>query len=516
MEQQLNALYNGPTKVYNVNPALERFISRSERTVDMNHYVAPIKTVRFGFEMSIDVDKYLERVGKLPELPSDMERNFLATHASARAGAPSSEDGAANSPGLSAEERIKESSFIGDPMTNLISVLVDENTSADPKVLRLAMLANMDNAIKRYVQTLGGGDVNEYLRNASHTEFDRYLTDIFKAACYTYLEEMRKKLQVDTQTFDNIKDVVEKQKSKDAQRIRNLAIRYIQGFFGEEYEKLKKDLNTASLQSMELVLAKIPEAEHKAFVTALSKRTNMPQNEYYFMVRSSMINVFKNDTVKHIPDMNVAMFVRKTIIDMYIKACYPLALFNYITVLMNRYSKNGDFVQARHALLAKLMYTYKFTNDITNRVSDGDIPRSIRQHLPENLTHYLQRNNKGNAYSGENTTREMEMTKIVKDLQAQSDAAWDATFKNSEISKAIAKHQLDTRTMRNTNVEVLKKMNSARTWYLLSVWVLLFFIVGCSGLLLAKRTTHTIQGVSGVVCLVVIAYIYVWVRNALR
>jgi hypothetical protein len=518
----------GSSNVYDIPEALKRFYATDTKVVDTNKYAVPISSVNFNFEMSFDVDKYLERLGKVPEFPKDKEdKMFLATIGTSKTNytpSPSentstSNNGSASAATINLQEQIRKNSYSGDPMTNQISLNIVETSTSTPKELKGRMIAGIKDAVDAYIQILGGGDVNEYLKSASHTEFDRYFGAIYQGATSVYFEDARTRLRKDTtKNFDNIQNVTQRQQAKESQRIRNYAIQYIQGIFGDDYKAVKEALRNTSIKSMKALFEaeKIAESDYTGFVNAFSDpkaMTSSSYTQYYVLLRTTMVNTFTSTVTKNIPDKNIALFTVKTLVDMYIKTCYPMILFDFLQVVMEKYTKEGNFIGARHCLLAKIMYTYNFVNDLASPFGVTEIHSTVYQGIPDALAYYLRRNNRGIAYAGDDSTRELQTVEIVSELQKLSDETLMASYENNKLSKDISNNQLNVRTLKNTNSEIYKRYTGSRTQFMAAIFFTFVVVVAGTGLLFIKKEKWVYMGMGTIMTLIVLVYLLLWIRN---
>jgi hypothetical protein len=201
----------------------------------------------------------------------------------------------------------------------------------------------------------------------------------------------------------------------------------------------------------------------------------------YYKLRSEMTKRLNVKSIVNIENNDAQSYFKMIIIDMYIKIFYPLLVYNYISCMMKLYIQNGDFVNSRIALLAKIMYTYYFILKLANIYSRGTSnanQTAILNSVINKLKKYLENVNKIDLQGGSDV-----MSSIVRDLHSKSNDVVEKSATIQTVSEQIKANQLAMRNVIYNITELRKQYNDKRASLVVLVCILIILLSVCSLLL---------------------------------
>lgn len=202
----------------------------------------------------------------------------------------------------------------------------------------------------------------------------------------------------------------------------------------------------------------------------------------YYSLKQTMNETYTlNQRVINYDNIHVLNYFKMTAIDYYIKLCYPVILYVYITSMMEIYTEKGDFVNARLALLASIMLTLKFFNQISTEyknTNDTEYTAAITN-IFNMLKFYLQ--NVNTLMNVENTDI---YTNVINDLHRTSTSVVDVNKSVQKLQKDIRQNQLALRNVIYNTEELKKQYANKLAEFGVMIFLLLVLIIGCSTLML--------------------------------
>lgn len=525
----LDKLYNDK-KVYNIDRVLANYINDEtsfNSALPLVDYFVGVSAITFAYQLNVDVDRYLRQVGGLPV--SNAPKTFLATNGNAvlSMAAPASCPGSPSAPGAppaAPADVIRAATFNGDPDTNDIIINVLENkTEAMVISTKNVLLNNLTKNIQTIAKSLLGGtayssaNFTNRLQTASHEDFNLYLSEINSTISYSYFDAARIILPDAETDVSSVTDATEKANIKEADRIRISAVRGFKSLYGNKYLLLRGALRDVSRKALEHITMELPMDKSQEFLSAFANRANMEARaahpEHYLLLRTTMVDLLEiSSDMYYSSDPKIMMFMRKMLVDLYIKTCYPLIHFDYMDILLKKYTAMGDFVNARVALLAKVLFTYNVVNTLVGSISD--VPPEISTDLTTNLYNYIRRNNRGDIQATGN--REDRIKDIVLELHDMSNKVVSTSYMNELLSKAIQGNQLTLRSL-NANHVVSSGKTGKQTvifWVLFSF--LLLEIVAISVLLYLEMYNGAALLAGLYITAILLMKIIQWIMSALR
>lgn len=113
----------------------------------------------------------------------------------------------------------------------------------------------------------------------------------------------------------------------------------------------------------------------------------------YYKLRIETIKAFDTNSKKYFNALEseaIRSYFKMIAVDLYIKTAYSLIVYDYISCLTETYIEQGDFINARLGVLAKVIYTYYFVNDIYNiNTSLTASTKSYIENIVSELNNYL-------------------------------------------------------------------------------------------------------------------------------
>lgn len=524
----LNYLFNlqqEGKKAYYVDSLLYNYTENStvfNNNLPLSDYFVAISGINFSFELSVDVDKYLREVGSLPTSP--VVKTFLATKATAAVQPSCPTNAAGNaSQAPNAGEIIRAATFEGDPDTNEVVVNLTENRNGETVLAtKRIVLNNLFNNIKTVGSSLLAGHaytrqaLTNRLRVATHTEFDRYLSEINSTISYSYLDASRLLLPDTPTNVSMIQDQAARNRALEADRIRIQAVRSLKSFYGNKYASLRETLRTNCRKSLETIASGLTIDESTNFLSAFANRSAMASGsfkQYYILLRSIMCDTFTIPVDIHYEnDRKVDRFMKKTLVDLYLKTCYPLIHYDFIDILLRKYTALGDFVNARFALLAKVMFTYYVVDNLVGSLES--VPPEISEDLTTNLYNYIVRNNKGDIHAS--GSREDKVKAIVMELHQMSNEVWSTSNTNTIISKGIRDNQLTLRALIENNKIVQKEVSVKALKYYISLALLFVLIVVFATLMFFGMYDYAMMFVGVEAAAILVFLLATWIIAIIR
>jgi hypothetical protein len=412
--------------------------------------------------------------------------------------------------------------FAGDIDRNDINLVVSDNLAGFDNI-RMKIINDIDQSITMYGKKLV--EKSEYRTSAdrtttgilktsvTHHDMDVYMSEIIAAICSQFMRTNYSKITPGKNTRTEIPsntDAATSNSIKEGDRIRQTALNNL-SFFDINYKfvMLFESLRETGKKALYSIVTSTPGFKGVEFITALSSRVNMTSSNnkfktYYYMLRTIMLDFFKLDAkVFYETDDKIDLFMRKILVDMYIKLCYPMIQYDMLTIMMQRYVENGDFVNARFALMAKCLFCFTMIAKLVEPVQDTALTQiSIKKDFPSIIQTYIERNNNGDIMF--NGYTEDKLKTILLDLHDMSSKVENTSQKTEIVRKAILDNQLAMRTVLAANEEMSKQLKTKYTEFYIVFSLLLVLLVACSVLyFINKEDIGMVVAAAVLVCVLV-------------
>jgi hypothetical protein len=212
----------------------------------------------------------------------------------------------------------------------------------------------------------------------------------------------------------------------------------------------------------------------------------------YYKLRTELAQRIKLDNVIKVGSPTTIQYFKMLAADLYIKTCYPILIFDYIQCMMTLYMQYGDFMNARLALLGKVLYVYQFITYLVEmfsalNTSPSDPYKTLLTTIVSNLQFYLQNLNKIDMTGNGDANK---LRSIIQDLHNVSSEVVD---KNSQVHKTkneIIQNQLAMRNIIYNTEQLRKQYTNKMLEFIFFLCLLILIIVVCSVMLALATPTN--------------------------
>ncbi len=400
--------------------------------------------------------------------------------------------------------------FTDDATTNEIKVDIERDTATYTSVdLMEQIKERLDIVITRNRQNQeiisnARGDVTK-----SNNVFNDYMRGIISAAC------LKAMWDASTHVYP-INDGTSGSETLD------LAAMVISTNVASNPSRLKQVFQYVSdtaKDSLRRILEGMPQIRTDVMSNFNNSATSFTRPLYYYL-RSDIINRLQIPTnVIPAQDDNVMIYIKRILADLYIKTCYPLLHYDFIDGMMRRYAKEGDYVNVRIALLAKVFMTYYFVDYINKNIYAVD--NTLTQERKNNYNDMFTRinTNINNYITGLNnidvnsTPGKNVMADIIRSVHDISNKVVQNSQDIDDVRRQIDENQKGLRNVVANN-EIIKDAYKAKVvefWVTVSI---LFTILIVCGVLLVLNKPEFVFYVTGVAILGIIIMVVVrWIRS---
>lgn len=342
------------------------------------------------------------------------------------------------------------------------------------------------------------------LQKGGHAVFDNYLSVVNTSISFMMFSAGREFFNARPKTI-TVTDPVTKKVYEDIDAIRVNALSSLKTVPQVKLDIILNGLRETCRKSLEKILVGLNTSETKNFMAAFGNRNTMingTYRQYYYTLRSVMNELFTlpENTIAE-SDRKITSYMKKILVDFYIKLCYPLIHFDALDILMKKYSSLGDFINARYAMLAKVLFTYNLVDALVSGVDN--VPETVSTQLTTNIYNYIVRNNKG--VLGATGSRQDVMKNIVVQVHNMSNDVYTKSTLNNALSNSISANQLSLRSMIVTNQVGAKEMNKSKIVFFITIALLLSVIAVC-GVLMFLQMTDVAVMTAGAIAAGVVLY----------
>jgi hypothetical protein len=178
-------------------------------------------------------------------------------------------------------------------------------------------------------------------------------------------------------------------------------------------------------------------------------------------------------------------YLNAMIVDLYIKTCYPVIIYDFINIMMGIYINQGDFVNARIALLSKIVYSFSIFNYISqnyNALNTKDAAKVAQNQIVlTTLKAYLI------------FTNEINLSSTINEMHKTSNTVVDKNQMVQNLKKNIESDQLSLRNVLY-NVDELKiNLASEKIEFGVLVGLLSVLIISCSVLMFLSKEDNNFK-----------------------
>lgn len=241
-------------------------------------------------------------------------------------------------------------------------------------------------------------------------------------------------------------------------------------------------------------------------------------NEFYYELRTgmvaefSLVNLFGQEA-----NASALVYIKKVLVDLYIKSCYPYVMFNHITALTDMYTAKGDFVNVRVGLLSKVFFTFFMLSNVYTmyqKVAPADTNSLTKlTSIFSLLNSYIyQNNNISLDADGGQVTTTASISKILADLHTMSRETSSMGDALQQKKEDIEGYQLSLRNMILNMGMIQRRAGYPRFAFWALFATLMCVIVLCVTLLILDKP-RAVMAVSGSLFSCVLLFVvgsFVW------
>jgi hypothetical protein len=512
--------------VYKVEEIVDKYTTQAGivEKISFSDYVGAISSVSLKYESSSDVDTVnVDAQGYKPRL-------FAGTSV-ADSCAPVLPAGCSKAPSLSSVETKTTTTTIpsGNPSfsnietqdinVSIVSTTGDAASSAKIMAELGKRIAVFNDVLKmkKGTTTVNVGNVG------THEEFNEYTMNIIVTIGSYYFQNVFEMIAL-TETTNVQKST--NPATEKANRIRVTAMANMKTIqVPWRFEPLMQALRKSCMQSIQWMMTKDTSMQLTDFIKAFKNRAAMSPAtsadqptkaiaKFYYRLRSTMLDFFNLDkNITSEDDREIRLFMKKLIVDLYIKTCYPVIHFDMLDALQQKYIKAGDFINSRLCLVAKCVLTFYLVTEV-DKIGNSTSTSETASTIQDNIVKYLARNSKADVMSSSQTSDQM--TSILKDLHKISDSVEMNSDKSVSLQKAISENQLTMRSVMLAT-EARKKeisMKQVEFWIIFSI--LITTIAACGALFFFDKVDIALMVASGVLVITLVFLLVMMIANFIK
>lgn len=513
--------------VYKVEEIVDKYTTHAGivEKISFSDYVGAISSVSLKYESSSDVDTVnVDTQGYKPRI-------FAGTSV-ADSCAPVVPAGCSIVPSLSSGAAPKTKTTTipnGDPSfsnienqdINVSIVSTTGDAASSTKIMaelgKRITVFNDVLKIKKGTTTVAVGSAG------THDEFNEYTMNIIVTIGSYYFQRVFEMVAL-TETTNVQKSA--NPATEKANRIRVTAMANMKTIqVPWRFEPLMQALRKSCMQSIQWMMTKDTSMQLTDFIKAFKNRAAMSPApsadepakaiaKFYYRLRSSMLDFFNLDkNITSEDDREIRLFMKKLIVDLYIKTCYPVIHFDMLDALQQKYIKAGDFINSRLCLVAKCVLTFYLVTEV-DKIGNSTSTSETASTIQDNIVKYLARNSKADVMSSSQTSDQM--TSILKDLHKISDSVETNSDKSVSLQKAISENQLTLRSVMLAT-EARKKdisLKQVEFWIIFSV--LITTIAACGALFFFDKVDIALMVASGVLVITLVFLLVMMIANFIK
>lgn len=283
------------------------------------------------------------------------------------------------------------------------------------------------------------------------------------------------------------------------------AINRITELVGQDSSDILGALRDTCIQSLSYLVERKSLTEF--LLTSFKEGSTFKSDRFRYELRNVMFERLILRKVRDSDD-DVLYYVKRVLVDLYIISFYPYIHFLYITALMDRFKKEGSFINMRVASSVKIVFVTNlifalYDKAVTSQISfvgavGNNQTLDRRAYLMDIITilqTYLQSLGYIQFEDSKSTLGD-----IVLNLQQLSNDVADSTLTLDQLKQRISQIQLEIRTNLNNFAAIEKPYKRKLLEYNLSLFVLVFIILVTSVLIaLQFYLDYVLYGLAGIV-----------------
>ena len=221
--------------------------------------------------------------------------------------------------------------------------------------------------------------------------------------------------------------------------------------------------------------------------------TNGKNRGTYYKLRTQMIRelVLGKDIIASMRtnDPSQIMYVKRILVDTFLKSSYPLVQFLIIDTIVNHYSNLGDYVNTRWGVLAKSMFVYRFVTMLNSNTGDSHGYDALISSFTKSLEKF-------------NDT--VNIPKILNEVHTMSKQVVSTSQTLEQIKSEIEKNKINLGNVSENIRGVRAEFHYKVTEFWLVFSFILVFVVVCGVLIFMKLPTFVYFLIVGVLAIILI------------
>ena len=198
------------------------------------------------------------------------------------------------------------------------------------------------------------------------------------------------------------------------------------------------------------------------------------KQKWYMLMSGTMFKYLTIDKNLMSSDPLVAYRTKQVLIDVYLKACYPMVHYDALTVMTEYYSQAGDLINARFGLVSKAVFSFQVVKRLNDKASTlrASIPSSLSTDFTNRIQSYVGLISRPKRMQGRVNSEEIFKDVVIEMRNLSNDVV--RTSEAIESLKAnIGKNQLVLRTLSLAN----SNNNNAIYWKNVEMICLLVLLI---------------------------------------
>lgn len=490
-------LYEGTDSVYNVDQILYKYQNLSSETTDFTTILNP-------GQLFLDYNKFTLNYEIIPDVNA---RSSIYAQSN-----------------LSFYGPLTSTSTLPTVSTASTAVSGIEYTVILTKSATVSSAANI-------ISNIYSNFTDNYLQNTnnsistSHSNMSGFMNTIVQSTSYIYFNEAVNLMSANVSpAVNSLANIIEISKSQIKNNITAANCLYIiqqlNMYISSVIEKLINSLIKTKKKLQ-------PDMMHDFLYGGF-------KSPFYYRLRNTAaaqmnLKSLNLNTIFASQDASVVYVVKKILVDLFIKSCYPLLQYTFIDVMMKIYMDIGDYVNSRVALLAKIGYTHNMFNSIYNlttyapgSMNTQRIPNqnsssnnatyiSFQTTINNILIGYLTEMNNVNIKG--NSTGSSAIAVAAHTLQESSDQVVKDNLTVQTLKTEISNNQLAMRNILH-NTETMKKKYKTEVTIFLIALIAMILILIITGVLIYMKKSTWVMGFCGasIVCIIMIQF-FLWINR---
>jgi hypothetical protein len=321
----------------------------------------------------------------------------------------------------------------------------------------------------------------------SHDVAHNYMVEIVSSACQSRYNTLKKLIH------SNVGD-------NNPKLVYNavLAVNRVNELTGGKEQSVLHTLRTTCSDALDHIV------QNKMFsdLGGFNENPVFNENPFRFALREIM---YEKLILREVEESNddILQYMKRVLVDLYIVSFYPLIHFLYITQLLKRFKKNGDFMNMRVASFVKVTFTIHTLLKLHDKAS-AFITASDSQFimkLVDNLKAYLT-----NLSNVKFSNSKYTLGDAATDLHELSKKVNMQSMSVDELKRKIAQTQLNIRS----NLGTFKGINEALWWkkFTFNVLVGIVVIILVLSFVMLKLNLYVdylMYGHAGIIAIILIA-----------